>query len=240
MMKLTWVIIGATSIIASEFAHLVAKQGHALLLIGRDSSQLKLMAADFQLRYHGHCDVIAYDLSENLMPLITQLQQRPDELALFIAASSIIENSQLTPNNIETLITINITHTITLIHQYLQKSQQQHRLIFLSSVAACRGRAKNSLYGASKAAVDIYLEGLQQERIKHRFITIVRAGFIDTLQTFGLPGVFYASPPASCAKACLQAANKNKRRIYHPFFWRYIMFIITRLPFFLYQRLKDK
>lgn len=236
--SVTWVIFGATSIIAQEFAQRAGQHNHPLVLIGRDSMELEIIAADLQLRHQVSCHVILFDFSNDVSSLIHCLQEKEEELALFIAYSDFTDNQSLTHEKIKTSVSINVISIIQLIHAYLEKLQSQHRLIFLSSVAACRGRAKNSLYGAGKAAIEVYLQGLQQTCNKNRQITIARLGFIDTIQTFGLPGIFYASPPKKCAKACWKATYAGKPFIYHPHFWYYIMAIITHLPFFIYRRLK--
>ena len=237
MSKRTWVILGATSIIAKEFAHLAAQSGHALLLVGRDQSQLAIIAADISLRYRVHCDVITSDFSIDINQLIKILEHQRN-IDLFIAHSVMLNNDKLNSNTIAELTNVNITSTIQVIDAYWHKKQPEHRILFLSSVAACKGRAKNSLYGASKAAVEMYLEGLQQAASPKQHITIARLGFIDTHVTYGEPGIFYASPPKVCAKACWDAMKENKRMIYHPFFWRYIMLLITQLPFVVYKKMR--
>lgn len=236
MKKRTWVVLGATSIIAEEFAHLAAQSGHALLLIGRNQPQLAIISADITLRYHVHCEIITTDFSQSITPLIKILEHYKN-IDLFIAHSVMINNDQLSNNSITELLNANVTHTIQLIHTYWHKKQTEHRLLFISSVAACKGRAKNSLYGASKAAIEIYLQGLQQGASENQHITIARLGFIDTHSTFGEPGIFYASPPKACAEACWQAIKTKKRNLYHPFFWRHIMGVITHLPFFIYKKM---
>lgn len=237
MTKRTWVILGATSIIAEEFAHLVAASGNQLILAGRDSEQLKIIENDIKLRYKIPCTSVIMDMTSPADELLTILKQGDNELDLFIAHSDFTANKDLNPVSITQLIEINILSTTLLIHSYLNLNQKQHNLLYISSVAACRGRSKNSLYGASKAAIEIYLEGLQQASSKQQNIVIARLGFIDTKQTYGLPGIFYAAPPRDCAKACLKALSKNKRMFYYPGFWRIIMAIITRLPFFIYKKL---
>ncbi|KTC85762.1 SDR family NAD(P)-dependent oxidoreductase [Legionella drozanskii] len=238
MNKRTWLILGATSIIAEEFAHLAAQAGNSLILVARNREQLAVIAADIQLRYHVQCDFIFTDFAGDLSEVLQILQPHQQEVDLFIAYSSILENHELNQENINELVRVNILSTVQFIHAYQTKPQTQYRLIFLSSVAACRGRAKNSLYGGSKAAIETYLEGLQQSKDNDFQITIARLGFIDTVQTFGLPGIFYASPPKACAKACWRASFAQKRLIYHPFFWRFIMSLIRHLPFAIYKRMK--
>jgi short-subunit dehydrogenase len=233
----TWIIVGATSIIAEQFAHIAAQHYAALLLVGRNKNQLDIIAQDLILRYQVQCTVITIDLAEPSTAIEQLFKSSEGECDLFIAHSDFTENNELNAASISQLINTNIVTTITLIHTYLALKQEQHHLIFLSSVAACRGRSKNSLYGASKAAVEIYLEGLQQAANKNCSILVARLGFIDTKQTYGLPGIFYAAEPKQCAQACWKALYKGKRFIYFPKFWRFIMALITSLPFVLYRKM---
>ncbi|ARB91706.1 SDR family NAD(P)-dependent oxidoreductase [Legionella longbeachae] len=239
MRQRTWLILGASSIIAEKFAHIVAQSGYQLVLVGRQANQLDIIAKDIRLRYQVSCEVILVDLATQTDKLLAVLQNDTRELDVFIAHSDFTDNSNLNTETITQLVKTNILTTTLLIHSYFNRSQKEYHLIFLSSVAACRGRAKNSLYGASKASIEIYLQGIQQAASKNQHITIAHLGFIDTKQTYGLPGIFYAASPYSCAKACLKALNHKKRMIYYPFFWRTIMAIITRLPFFLYKKMSS-
>lgn len=233
----TWVILGATSIIAEQFAHCAAKAGNHLRLVGRDEEQLHIIAKDINYRFGVPCDVVLLDMTKPDSQLLSALKPETQELDLFIAHSDFASNEHLSAQSIARLIQVNITTTVQFIHAYLQIAQSKHHLLFLSSVAACRGRAKNSLYGASKAAIEVYLQGLQQAATKEQYITIARLGFIDTRQTFGLPGIFYAAPAKQCAQACWQAITKHKRMFYYPGFWRGIMAIMTRIPFFIYKKM---
>lgn len=238
MSERTWVIVGATSIIAEQFAHIAAVHQNELLLIGRDKEQLLIISQDIQLRYKVPCRVLTLDILSLSEHLSTLFPNEGKECDLFIAHSDFTENAYLTSTSINHIIDVNIRATVLLIHHYFELKQSQYNLIYLSSVAACRGRAKNSLYGATKAAIELYLQGLQQSANKTCHITIARLGFIDTRQTYGLPGVFYAAKPKDCARACWSAIKKHKRQIYYPGFWFFIMTLIIHLPFFLYKRIK--
>ena len=238
MKKRTWLILGATSIIAEKFAHLAAEKGYSLLLIGRHLAELAIIATDIRIRYGVPCEIFFTDFSVDCTALLTLMKESAEEFDFFIAHSLVYENSALTPEKINELVRVNIISTSVLIDAYMARKQTEHRLIFLSSVAANRGRTKNSLYGGSKAAIETYLSGLQQNALDNQHLLIAKLGFIDTHQTYGLPGIFYASPPKACAKACWQASYAGKRLIYHPNFWRFIMAIISHLPFFIYRRLR--
>lgn len=233
----TWLILGASSVIAEQFAHLAAQAGHPLRLVGRNEDQLHLIAKDIQLRYKVPCELMVIDMTSSVDRLLDVLKPASTELDVFLAHSDFTGNDHLNPKSINQLLNINVISTVQIIDAYLKIPQVKHNLVYLSSVAACRGRAKNSLYGASKAAIEVYLQGLQQKTSKAQQITIARLGYIDTKQTYGLPGIFYAAPPSECALACWKALSKNKHLIIFPGFWRWIMAIITRIPFFIYKKM---
>ena len=233
----TWVILGATSIIAENFAHSIAAEGHHLRLVGRDSEQLEIIAQDIRLRYEVPCDIVLMEMTAPADKLLTVLKPCASELDLFVAHSDFTGNNELNLLTITQLIEVNVLATTLLTHAYLNLNQTQHHLFYLSSVAACRGRSKNSLYGGSKAIIEVYLEGLQQTASVTQHITVARLGFIDTKQTYGLPGVFHAADPQDCAKACWKAIKRKKRLFYYPAYWRALMAIITRLPFFIYKKM---
>jgi short-subunit dehydrogenase len=237
-MNRTWVVVGATSIIAEQFAHLAAKKGYALRLVGRNIHQLKLIAADLALRHHISCCVVPMDATQITLPLEAIFAHDDTELDVLITHSDFTENATLSHDAITHLVHTNIHSTLQLIQAYWSIPQKEHHLIYLSSVASTRGRAKNSMYGASKAAIEVYLEGLQQAATDSQHITIARLGFIDTRQTYGMPGIFYKAPPKACAKACWHANQYKKRLLYYPYFWRMIMGVIGLLPFFIYRRMK--
>lgn len=240
MTQRTWVILGATSIIAEQFAHLAASSGNRLRLVGRNKEQLELISDDIKLRYQVQCDIVIMEMSAATHKLLTILKKPDDtELDLFIAHSDFTGNDHLNSEQITHLIKTNILSTTLIIHAYLSSKQKEHHLLYLSSVAMCRGRAKNSLYGASKAAIEVYLQGLQQAASNYQSITIARLGFIDTKQTWGLPGIFYAASPKKCANACWKAIKKNKNIFYYPWFWRVIMILIKCLPFSIYKKMKS-
>ncbi len=229
MKKRTWVIIGATSIIAEHFARQAAEKNYNLRLVGRDEIQLQVIARDLQLRYPVRCTVSVTTISEDIEPSAI-FDTDGEEVDVFIAHSDFTENSELTAAAIKQAIHTNITATILLIHYYFNSSQQEHRLIYLSSIAACRGRAKNSFYAGTKAAVERYLQGLQHAAKPNHHILIAHLGYIDTKQTFGLPHIFYAASPKSCAIACWRASFRQKNAIYYPWFWRILMVLIKHLP----------
>ena len=49
--------------------------------------------------------------------------------------------------------------------------------------------------------------------------------------------MFLVATPDKVASDILKAVEKRKNTIYTPFFWRYIMLIITHIPEFIFKKL---
>ena len=104
------------------------------------------------------------------------------------------------------------------------------RLWVFSSVAADRGRPSNYHYGAAKAALTAFCEGLLLRCHGKPFaVRILKAGFMATPMTVG------KAPPALCASTAAVARDllrrPNRRGIeYIPWWWGPLMLLIRLLP----------
>src|SRR6185436_7087831 len=79
-------------------------------------------------------------------------------------------------------------------------------LCVFSSVAGERGRKPVILYGAAKAGLSRYLEGLDHKfRSAGLRVVTVKPGFVKTGMTAGLPSPPFAGEPEGVAKTVLAA-----------------------------------
>jgi hypothetical protein len=110
----------------------------------------------------------------------------------------------------------------------------------ISSPAGERGRASNYIYGAAKAAVSVFCGGLRHRLYASgvRVVTIL-PGFVDTPMTAALPktGPLWAKPDR-VALDIEQALQSRNAALYTPWFWRWIMAIVTHLPQAIFLRTK--
>jgi decaprenylphospho-beta-D-erythro-pentofuranosid-2-ulose 2-reductase len=100
-----------------------------------------------------------------------------------------------------------------------------------SSVAGERGRKPVVLYGAAKAGLTHYLEGLDH---KHRAqglrVVTVKPGFVRTAMTQGLKAPPFAGEPEQVAVRALEAIDRGTPVVYAPAAWGPIMATIRALP----------
>jgi short-subunit dehydrogenase len=113
-------------------------------------------------------------------------------------------------------------------------------MVGISSVAGDRGRAKNPIYNATKAALDTYLEALRA-RLARKGVTIVTAkpGYVRTplLEGESVPGLIPVLPADEAARQILQAAAARRRIVYVPWWWRPIMWAVRAIPDPIFERL---
>jgi len=109
----------------------------------------------------------------------------------------------------------------------------------ITSVAGDRGRQSNYHYGAAKAGLSVYLQGLRNRLFPAGVNVItVKPGFVDTRMTYGRPGLFLLASPESVAQGIFRAIVKGKSVVYLPWFWRPIMLIVRSIPETIFKRLK--
>jgi short-subunit dehydrogenase len=109
----------------------------------------------------------------------------------------------------------------------------------IGSVAGDRGRRINYVYGASKALMDRYAQGMQ-----HRFagtaikVVLIKPGPTDTPMTADQKarGRRLASVE-SVAQGTVDAIDRGTAVAYLPRKWQLIMFVVRALPDFIFNRL---
>ena len=234
-------VIGATSAIGRAIARRWARAGHDLLLAARDADELRTEATDIAMRFGVKVDTTPFDALDfdahgavfNSAELHTIIVCHGDMIPQADAARD--------PHQARRIIDVNFTSAVSVLNRAADYFEQRKRgvIVAITSVAGDRGRQSNYTYGSAKAGLQTYLEGLRHRLAKSRVKVVdVRPGFVDTAMTWGLPGVFLAASPDRVARDIYRAARRGRAVVYTPWFWRWIMLIIRRLPRFIFHRTK--
>ncbi len=237
-----WLVLGASSSIARAFARLAAGNGAELILAGRDLADLERTAADARLHGAAQAEVRAFDAAETSSHAAFVDGLPPGPLNVLLLFGLLHPQSAIDrdPSLGERVIAVNYTGAVSILSRLEPRLAREGRgaVVVLSSVAGDRGRPSNFVYGSAKAGLNAYLQGLRA-RLSRRgvSITTVKAGFMDTAMTYGLPGMFLVASPEACARACLAAAAKRRDTIYFPSFWRLVMAAIRTIPEPVFKRL---
>jgi short-subunit dehydrogenase len=138
------------------------------------------------------------------------------------------------------LLNVNFTGTVLFCEQVRKRllARGGGTLCVFSSVAGERGRKPVILYGAAKAGLSHYLEGLDHKfRARGLRVVTVKPGFVKTGMTAGLTPPPFAGEPEAVAATVLRAITRGKPVVYAPSIWRLVMFVIRLLPRFVMRRI---
>jgi len=231
--------LGATKGMGRALARSSAERGDAMCLLGRNQIDLERSASD--LRVRGAFDPVACvpcDLEDpkSFAPALEFAREALGGLDAVVVTAGIFatqEELEADATLAEKLLRINFSNTV-LFCEAAKKALLERGggiLCVFSSVAGERGRKPVIIYGAAKAGLTRYLEGLDH---KHRAeglrVITVKPGFVKTSMTAGLDPPPFAGEPEAVAKRVLRAIDRGTPVVYAPAPWRLIMAVIRALP----------
>lgn len=238
-------IIGGSSAIATACARSWASANARLFLAGRHAGRLDAIAQD--LRVRGAQAVFTHTLDMNDIAqhpaMLDACREALGSIDIVLIAHGTLADQALCERDVQAALhefSTNALSTIALLTRLagVFEAQQSGTIAVISSVAGDRGRASNYVYGAAKAAVTTFCEGLRARLFKAgvRVLTI-KPGFVDTPMTAGLalPGPLVAKPERVGADI-VRAIAQGKDTLYTPWFWSAIMLVIRSLPRFVFKR----
>jgi len=118
------------------------------------------------------------------------------------------------------------------------RRQGHGHLVVLSSVAGERVRKANFVYGATKAGIDAFAQGLSDSLADTPArVTIVRPGYVHTAMTAGRPAAPFATTAQDVAKATVKGMRQGRRIVWAPGILRWVFMILRHLPHPIWRRL---
>jgi decaprenylphospho-beta-D-erythro-pentofuranosid-2-ulose 2-reductase len=238
-------IIGANSAIAEATARLYAGRGDALYLIARSQEKLDRLQQDLKVR--GAAEVQnqtldVNDINAHANMIETVFKQWPT-LDLCLMAQGTLPEQKACEQSVEQMlheISTNATSTLALLTLLANRleTQKSGTLAVITSVAGDRGRQSNYVYGAAKAMVSRFLQGLRN-RLTCQGIQVIdiKPGFVDTPMTAQFPKGPLWAQPEQVAQAIVEGVDKGKHTLYTPWFWRWIMLVIKCIPEAIFKKL---
>jgi short-subunit dehydrogenase len=111
-------------------------------------------------------------------------------------------------------------------------------LAVIGSVAGDRGKQSNYVYGAAKATVDVFLQGLRNRLFKQGVsVVTIKPGFVDTPMTAAYKKGLLFAQPGAVADGIVKAMDRGTPVVYLPAYWRLIMFVIRSIPERIFRKL---
>lgn len=118
------------------------------------------------------------------------------------------------------------------------KRQGHGHLGIVGSVAGDRTRPANYVYGATKAGLDAFGQGLADAMLPHGVtVTMIRPGFVHSKMTEGRTAQPLATTPDVVGRQAVAGMRSGKHTVYTPGVLRYLFTVLRHLPRFVWRRM---
>ena len=227
-------------------ARRLVERGHEVFLLGRDEADLARGAQDLEIRRgegtvgFAHCDLLE---PAGFAAALDQAEAALGGMDTVVVTAGVFatqEELERDPSACSRMLTTNFTNTIGFCEEARRRllAQGGGTLCVFSSVAGDRARKPVVLYGAAKAGLSHYLEGLDHRFRQLGLVTVcVKPGFVHTSMTADLEPPPFAGEPKGVAKRVVRALELGWPVVYAPPVWRLVLAVIRRLPRALMRRL---
>tara|TARA_B100000886_G_scaffold162121_1_gene110535 strand:+ start:642 stop:1388 length:747 start_codon:yes stop_codon:yes gene_type:complete len=229
-----WVLGANSEVAVSICIELAKKSCKKFYLISRNEAKIKKFSNYLKKTF-------SVEVEEKILELTyfpgfdDKSFYKVDDFDLYLITAGYLGNVDLASTNYEEsqkIINSNFTGIIPWINSIAspERIKQKRSIWVFTSVAADRGRPSNYFYGAAKAGLQIFCEGLLLKCHGKPFsIRIIKAGYIYTHMTIGKVPAILCVKPHKVAKMLLR--NPYKRGIeYLPWWWKLIMLMVKNLP----------
>jgi short-subunit dehydrogenase len=220
----TALITGASEGIGRCFAEIYAKNGHNLVLVARSQEKLELLAAELSSKYAVEvkvfpCDLIPVDAAKNLFE---------DLLTQNIAVDILVNNAGMmlveklhnsNTQSLNNLLQLNVQSLVNMTHHFIAPmiARGKGKIVNIGSIASFMPTPNFSAYGASKAFVLSFSEGLAEElRGTGVTVTCVCPGMTETKMLSHAEGLerfipkFLKAEPMELAAQAYKASMKGE------------------------------
>ncbi len=218
---------------------------HRFYLVGAIPTNSTAVAADLRTRGAATVATQVMDLDDTAAhpAMFSAAAESLGTIELALLAHGILGDQQQAESSYpvaEAILGTNFMAPVSLITWLANYFEASHQgtLAVISSVAGDRGRKSNYVYGASKGALNIFLDGVRNriDRAGVHVLTI-KPGFVATPMTAHLPQNALFAQPSKIAAGIFKAIRKRKDVVYVPAFWAIIMLILRMIPRRIFKKL---
>jgi decaprenylphospho-beta-D-erythro-pentofuranosid-2-ulose 2-reductase len=241
----TIVVLGGTSDIGLAIAHaLVGPVTRTIVLACRDVDRGEQAAASLR-DPSVEVAVVHFDAldTSSHAGVIEAIATRFGDLDVVVLAFGELGEGEKTGRDADAtahLAQVNFTGALSAgVAVANQLRRQGHgALVVLSSVAGERVRRANFVYGATKAGLDGFAQGLGDSLVgSGARVLVVRPGFVHSSMTKGLPAAPFATTPDRVAAITVKGLRAGRRTVWAPGVLRYVFIALRHLPGPVWRRL---
>jgi decaprenylphospho-beta-D-erythro-pentofuranosid-2-ulose 2-reductase len=241
----TILLLGGTSDIGLAIVReLLSPSARTVVLACRDRAKGEQAAAG--LRHDNLVvDVMQFDgaATDTHEAFVREVADRHGDIDLAIVAFAQLGDGGATSKDIEgagALAHVNFTGAVTATIAVANRLRAQGHgaIVLLSSVAGERVRKANAVYGATKAGLDGFAQGLGDELAGEGVhVLVVRPGFVHSAMTAGMKAAPFATTPEKVAEVTAKGLRSGRRTVWAPGILRFVFMALRHTPGPVWRRL---
>jgi short-subunit dehydrogenase len=238
-------IFGATSDIAQEAAKRLAASGASIFLVGRNEMKLDAVRRDLQVRGASSVEALTLDLADidEHRDALRTATERLGGLDGVLIAHGVLPNQQVCERSVEETIKVfhinclSVISLLTLVANHFE-AQRRGCIAVITSVAGDRGRKSNYAYGATKAALNVFLQGMRNRLYRSGVsVVTVKPGLVDSPMTTHLPKNALFVTSRFVGEGIYRAMVRGRDEVYLPGYWKIIMAVVRGIPERIFKKL---
>jgi len=231
------IITGASSGIGEALARELVSRGYFVVLLARRAELLEKLATELQ----PNAVAVPCDVTDAAAVKRSALAHGPYDLAIANAGISVpTYATTFKLADAEAIMRVNVFGMFYLFDAVIPSMVERRsgRFVGIASIAGLRGLPSSSVYSASKAAMQAFLEAGRAELAEHGVgVTIVNPGFVDTpiiaKYKFRMP---FLVPVKRAARIIANGLERGKSEIEFPFPMVLLMRTVRLVPNAIYDR----
>ena len=241
-------VVGASSGMGAALVRQLAREGVDVAAVARRRETLEQLAAECA-GAPGRVLVVAHDVTrfEQVPEAFERAVRELGGLDLFVYAAGLM--AEVGADEFDTgkdldMLAVNVGGCAAWTNEAarLFRTQRSGTIVGISSIAGERGRKGNPMYGATKAAMNHYLEALRNRLADCGVhVCTIKPGFVETpmlaqarAQGRTIKGAITAE---AAARSILSAARRRRNECFVPFKWTLIALVIRNIPSYLFKGL---
>jgi decaprenylphospho-beta-D-erythro-pentofuranosid-2-ulose 2-reductase len=240
-------VFGGNSDIAVATVEALAREGlRRVVLAVRDPERAPAAAS---LRGRGlQVDAVRFDADddpaqhERAVALTFELLGTVDVALVAFGVLGDQDAAKRDPRAAVALARTNFVGPVSLLTILAERMRAQGRgaIVVLSSVAAERARQANYPYGATKAGLDAFAQGLGDAlAAENVHVLVARPGWVRTKMTAGNRAAPLATDPQRVARDIVDGLRRNAHTVWSPRVLRAVFVAMRLLPRPVWRRLKS-
>jgi len=240
------VLGGASEIALATARRLAQRRARTIVLAGRDTTRMQSAADELRAAGVDRVEVVPFDAlrTDEHQRFVDEMWARHGEFDLVLLAFGVLGDQERDERDAVAalqVLDVNFRGAVSVGIPLAQKLRAQGHgcIAVLSSVAGERARRANFVYGASKAGLDAFFQGLADSLVgSGAQVMVVRPGFVHTRMTEGRPAAPFATTPDKVADDIVRGLARNAVTVWSPGVLRPVMSAVRHLPRPVFRRMR--